>query len=99
MRYGIAIRTAGDPRIAGALAAGIAAGTRREESEAVRRVAMWQHSPEKWREMTLDARRRYRRNRRPKGLGKGLLIGYALICYGVSRLYRWQGRILERRSA
>lgn len=89
MRYGYMIRLGGDREISEALARGADASmqlipARASSSEAVRRVAMWQHTPEEWHRMTLDARRRYRRNRQPQGVRKALLVGYALACYGVS---------------
>lgn len=99
MRYGYFIRLGGDTEISEALARGAEGALRvapQHSSEAVRRVAMWQHSPEEWREMTLDARHRYRRNRRPHGIGKILLIGYALLCMGVSAGYRWVCGLVER---
>lgn len=102
-RFGYAIRIGGDAEISGALAAGIDAGMRGEvrqaASDAVRRVAMWQHTPEEWRAMTLDARRKYRRNRRPEGTAKALLIGYALVCLVVSLGFRALFRAVERGDA
>lgn len=91
-RFGYYIRLGGDAEISEALKQGDAAAVLpapRENNEACRRVAMWQHSPEEWRRMTLDARRRYRRNRQPTGLSKALLIAYALVCLGVSAGFRW----------
>lgn len=90
-RYGYFVRLGGDTEIAEALARGAQGALQPfpgHSSEAVRRVAMMQHTPEEWRQMTLDARRRYRRNRRPQGVGKALLIGYTLACLGVNSLWR-----------
>jgi hypothetical protein len=70
----------------------------RENNEACRRVAMWQHTPQEWREMTLDARRRYRRNRKPQGVGKALLIGYALACLGVHAAFDWLWETIEGKT-
>lgn len=96
------MRLGGDAEIAEALARG-AEGTMkpapRSSSEAVRRVAMMQHTPEEWRAMTLDARRKYRRNRRPEGTAKALLIGYALVCMVVSAGFRALLRAVERGGA
>lgn len=95
----------GDPEITGAIEAGWKAtralGERPygETSDAVRRVAMWQHSPEEWHAMTLDAREKYRRNRRPEGTAKALLIGYALVCMVVSAGFRALFRTVERGGA
>ena len=100
-RFGYYVRLGGDAEISEALARG---DTRamlpapRGNNEACRRVAMWQHTPEEWREMTLDARRRYRRNRRPQGVGKALLVGYALVCLGVSAGFRWIFSLAEGRN-
>ena len=46
----------------------------------------------------LDARRRYRRNRRPQGVGKALLIGYALVCLGVHTAFDWLWETIEGRT-
>jgi len=99
-RYGYAIRTGGDAEIATALAEGIARGTRREirqhGSEAVRRVAMAQHTPEEWAAMTVQARYDYGQDPVPCRLVRLLLAGYALICYAVSWAYRQQDKVLGR---
>ena len=92
-RFGYVIRMGGDAEISGALAAGIDAGTRNEvrqaASEAVRRVAMMQHTPEEWAEMIEDARVIYGGNRyTPKPL-KWLLIVYAMLCSAVDYTYRY----------
>ena len=76
-RFGYLVRLGGDAEVSEALDRGVRGAmlpVPRENNEACRRVAMWQHTPQEWREMTLDARRRYRRNRRPQGIGKALLL-------------------------
>ena len=96
-RYGYAIRVGGDSEIAGALAAGIEKGTvepphappelepvGEQASDAVRRVAMMQHTLEEWAEMTEEARVFYGGQRYMPWLAEKLLIGYALICYVIS---------------
>lgn len=95
MRYGYMIKLGGDREIAEALARG-AGDTLRllpagPSSDAVRRVAMMQHTPEEWARMTRKARKKYGRNRAPEGAVRALLAGYGLICYGVSRAW---GRLL-----
>lgn len=99
-RYGYAIRTGGDAEIATALAEGIARGTRRDirqhGSDAVRRVAMAQHTPEEWAAMTVQARYDYGQDPTPGRLGRALLAGYALICYVISWAYRQQDKVLGR---
>lgn len=101
-RFGMAIRTAGDPEISGALAAGIQAGTRAENrqhgNEAVRRVAMMRHTPEEWAQMTEDARVFYGGREVLPRWAERLLAGYALICWAISRAYKAQDRILTRRT-
>ena len=101
-RIGFAIRVAGDPEISGALAAGIERGTRAEVrqtgSEAVRRVAMMRHTPEEWAEMIEEARVIHGGRKRLPRWAERLLAGYALICWGVSRAYRAQDRLLSRRA-
>ena len=101
-RFGYYVRLGGDAEISEALRRGDVGAfqpMQRQASEAVRRVAMWQHTPEEWRAMTLDARRKYRRNRRPEGTAKALLIGYALVCMVVSAGFRALFRAIERGGA
>ena len=92
MRYGYAIRMGGDPEISGALEAGIRAATRQEMhkggSDAVRRVAMMRHTPQEWAQMIEDARADYGRRPWLPRWATPLLVGYALICYGVSMGWR-----------
>jgi hypothetical protein len=63
---------------------------------------MWQHTPEEWRQMTRGARRRYRRWKRQwqrnNGVGTALLIGYAMLCYGVQVAFDWLWDAIERRQ-
>lgn len=91
MRYGYMIKLGGDREIAEALARGAGEHLRLlpagPSSEAVRRVAMMQHTPEEWARMTRKARKKYGRNRQPEGAVRALLAGYELICYGVSRAW------------
>ena len=74
---------------------GEAMGTRAEEAlgprakEGLRRVAMYQHSPEEWAEMIEDARVVYGGQRAtPKAL-QWLVVGYAVICTTIERCYRY----------
>ena len=101
-RFGFAIRVGGDPEIAGALQAGIEAGTRREitrsSSEAVRRLAMMRHTPEELAEMIEEARVLYGGRRRTPCWARPLLVGYAMLCYGLSQAYHAQDKVLERRA-
>ena len=112
-RYGYVIRMGGDPEISAALRDGVEMGTRGTTSpglrppspkgegsgsETARRLAMMRHTPEEWRRMTEDARVIYGGQRyRPRWLER-LLAGYALICYGLSRAYRAQDRLLVSRG-
>ena len=102
-RFGFVIRTGGDPEIAGALAAGIDRGTRREleksSSDAVRRVAMMRHTPEEWAEMTEEARVFYGGRSYTPRWAERLLVGWAMVCMGVSWLYHRQDRLLTRRAS
>lgn len=98
-RFGYFVRLGGDKEISEALARGASGAMQPIQgasSEAVRRVAMMKHTPAEWREMTLDARRRYRRNKPLTGVRRALLTGYGLICYGISRLYHAQEGLLGR---
>lgn len=89
-RFGYFVRLGGDAEISEALARGAQGALQPlpgSSSEAVRRVAMMRHTPEEWLTMTREARRKYRRNRRPTGMGKIALQCYALVCYTASLLY------------
>ena len=69
-----------------------------EGNDTARRLAMMRHTPEEWRQMTEDARVIYGGQRyRPRWMER-LLAGYALICYGLSRAYRAQDRVLVSRG-
>lgn len=99
-RFGYLVRLGGDAEISEALARGTTAAmvpVPREYSDACRRVAMWQHSPEEWRAMTRDARRKYGRNRRPKGLGKILLVSWAITWMGARAAFDVLWRAIEGR--
>lgn len=95
----------GDAEISGALAAGMERGTTSSGAsrhlplkgkalgprakEGLRRVAMYQHSPEEWAEMIEDARVVYGGQRAtPKAL-QWLVIGYAVMCTTIERCYRY----------
>ena len=97
-RYGYAIRTGGDPEIAAALGKGIDQGTRRalktQSSDAVRRVAMMRHTPEEWAEMTEEARVIYGGRKVLPRWAERLRAGWGLICWGVSRAYHAQEKLL-----
>ena len=100
-RFGYYVRLGGDAEISEALARGAQGALQPmpgSGSEAVRRVAMMRHTPAEWRAMTLDARRKYRRNRRPAGLGKALLQGYALTCYVARLVFDMIWNAIEDRS-
>ena len=100
-KYGYYVRLGGDAEVSATLARGDVATllpAPMDRNEACRRVAMWQHTPQEWRQMTLDARRRYRRNRRPQGIGKAMLIGYALVCLGVHTAFDWLWETIEGRA-
>lgn len=99
-RLGYLVRLGGDTEVSEALERGVRGAmlpVPRENNEACRRVAMWQHTPEEWRAMRLDARRRYRRNRQPHGVGKVLLIGYAMVCYCVQVGFDWLWEAIDGR--
>lgn len=99
-RFGYLIKLGGDPEIRQALKSGVDKSMKlvpaASSSEAVRRVAMYQHSPAEWAEMTRDARRDYGDNRPITGARGALLVGYAMICYAVSWAYEQAGRLVGR---
>ena len=68
-------------------------------SEAVRRAAMWQHSPEEWADMIEEARVFYGGQTYLPWWAERLLVGYALVCLVVSWLYKQQYRVLSRRAS
>ena len=100
-RFGYYVRLGGDREISEALARGDAGalmpapGTR---SEAVRRVAMWQHTPQEWDRMIRRARKKYRHNKPVEGVRGTLLVGYAMVCYGVQVAFDWLWDAIERRK-
>ena len=103
-RYGYVIRIGGDPEIGAALRDGVLKGTPEREqptargSDAVRRVAMMQHTPEEWAAMTTKARYDYGQTRRAPRWAQRLLVAYALLCYGIAQAFRAQRFVLERRD-
>ena len=112
-RYGYVIRMGGAPVISGARAAGMEKGTRGttspglrpsspegegKGSDAVRRVAMMQHTPEEWARMTQEARVIYGGRRYMPRWAERLLVAWAMLCYGISRAYRAQDRVLVSRG-
>lgn len=102
-RFGFAIRSGGDPEIADALKSGINRGTRsaleKQSSDAVRRVAMMRHTPEEWHAMTVKARYDYGQEDPMPRWAEWLLVGYAMMCMGVSWLFHLQDRLLKRRAS
>lgn len=62
---------------------------------AVRRVNMMRHTPQEWAEMTEEARVLYGGRRYLPRWAERLLVGYAMICMGVSWLYHQQEKILQ----
>lgn len=99
-RYGYLVRLGGDAEVSEALERGVRGAmlpAPRDNNELCRRVAMWQHTPEEWARMTRKARRKYRKNRMPQGVAGALLVGYALICYGVQVGFDWLWDAIDRR--
>ena len=97
-KFGYFVRLGGDREIAEALSRGATGQllpAAQASSEAVRRVAMWQHTPEEWRRMTRQARRKYGKNAPITGVPRALLIGYAMICLGVRAACDWVCALVE----
>ena len=89
-RFGYFVKLGGDAEIAAALARGAeGALVPARGCEAVRRVAMMQHSPEEWARMTRRARRKYGRNPVYPAPARWALVGYAYLCLGVGAAWRW----------
>lgn len=87
-RFGYAIKVGGDGEIAAALASGISAASVRKPSEAARRVAMRQHSPEEWESMIAKARWDYRRVGRRRSAAYHAVMGViGLACLGIGEAY------------
>lgn len=63
-------------------------------SEAVRRVAMHQHTPEEWATMTARARYEYGQRRPPSRLARSWWAAVGLIVYLLAAAYRAQDRVL-----
>ena len=102
MRFGFAIRKGGDPEIADALESGIDHGTRtaleKQSSDAVRRVAMMRHTPEEWEAMIIQARYDYGQDPPTPRWAEWLLVGYAMVCMGISWLHHLQDRLFDGRT-
>ena len=64
-------------------------------AEGLRNVALRRHSPEELEAMIEEARVIYGGQRYTPRWAQRLLVGYALICYGVSLLYHAQDRMME----
>lgn len=102
-RYGYVIRIGGDPEIGAALRDGMMKGTPEREapargSDAVRRVAMMQHTPEEWAAMTTKARYDYGQTRQAPRWAQRLLVAYAMLCYSIAMAFKAQRFVLERRD-
>ena len=113
-RYGYVIRMGGDPEISAALREGMEKGSptrtssvtacgratfpRGEGSDTIRRLAMMRHTPEEWRQMTEEARVIHGGRKILPRWVERLLVAYAMICYGLSRAYRAQDRLLISRG-
>lgn len=98
MRYGYAIRIGGDPEISGALKSGMERGRQAKApalapgtGEAVRRVAMHQHTPEEWGVMIAKAQYDYGQDEPAPRWAKRLLVAWAMVCYRVREYFRWEG--------
>lgn len=63
-------------------------------SDAVRRVAMMQHTPEEWAAMTTKARYDYGQTRPAPRWVQRLLVVWAMLCYGIAMAYRAQSKVL-----
>jgi hypothetical protein len=101
-RYGYLVRLGGDAEVSEALSRGVRGAmlpVPRDRNEACRRVAMWQHTPQEWRQMTRDARRKYRHNKPIRGASGALLVGYAMVCYGVQVAFDWLWDAIDRRRS
>lgn len=97
-RRGYLIRLGGDPEIAQAIAQGVdratQASVRHSSSDAVRRVAMAQHTQDEWQAMIAQAQYDYGQDRPTPKLARALLIIWALICYGLHQAYLKQNDII-----
>jgi hypothetical protein len=105
MRYGYAIRIGGDPEISGALKSGMERGRQTKAptlapgtGEAVRRVAMHQHTPEEWGVMIAKAQYDYGQDEPAPRWVERLLVAWAMVCYRIARAFRAQDKVLERRD-
>ncbi len=59
---------------------------------------MMQHTPEEWAEMTEDARIFYGGQHSTPWWAEALLVGYALICYGVALAFERLCRVTRRKE-
>ena len=65
-----------------------------EAAEALRRCAMRRHTPEELEAMIVKARYDYGQDPEPGRVARALCVGYALICYGLNRLFHRQDALL-----
>lgn len=69
-------------------------GTGPEAAKALRRCAMRRHTPEELEAMIVKARYDYGQDPEPGRVARALCVGYALICYGLNRLFHKQDVLL-----
>ena len=65
-----------------------------EAAEALRRCAMRRHTPEELEAMIVKARYDYGQDPEPGRVARALCVGYALLCYGLNRLFHRQDALL-----
>ena len=85
-RRAIVYRAVGDAEIAGAIMDGMVAAQKNpvRSSDAVRRVAMAQHTPEEWDAMITQARYDYGQDDEVCGLARVLLVAWAMVWMEIS---------------
>lgn len=89
MTRALVIRKYGDPALADALVTGVVAGSKKKPCDSVRRVAMHQHTPEEWAQMTEEVREERKRIRADGPVKRAILSIYGLIVLYVAAAWRY----------
>ncbi len=89
MTRALVIKSYGDKAIAGAIADGMTRQAQSHSSEALRRVAMQQHTPEEWAAMTAKARFDYGQDRPHGRVYHAAMGAWGLVWSAIDGWYKY----------